>query len=234
MSVWLVTVPNNKENSKTTFTVISNSVKQHCELYRFKTPSLTVGTLDSLIALSDDLAKISTQVEVSCLFVYLVSTCGLLILPCRSFCFSVYDCNSFNLQNVVRKVERQYFEISTPDKDGKPPKPLVVNDVAVDVVFTKFQWNTAQFQTEGKQLGELVSQIQGIAGKTDEELKVLGSTYSEKNLALAAAKRRQIINLSTSEFEDFLAPETIAKLDVLNTDNLLTVTIVVPKSAEQG
>jgi hypothetical protein len=156
------------------------------------------------------------------------------ILPCHSFCFCVYYCNSFNLQNVVRKVERQYFEISTPDKDGKPPKPLVVNDVAVDVVFTKFQWNTAQFQTEGKQLGELVSQIQGIAGKTDEELKVLGSTYSEKNLALAAAKRRQIINLSTSEFEDFLAPETIAKLDVLNTDNLLTVTIVVPKSAEQG
>jgi hypothetical protein len=73
-AVWLVTVPNNKENSKTTFTVISNSVKQHCELYRFKTPSLTVGTLDSLIALSDDLAKISTQVEVSYLSILVISS----------------------------------------------------------------------------------------------------------------------------------------------------------------
>lgn len=64
-TVWLVTVPNNKENAKTTFTVVSNELKSSCELYRFKVPGLTVGTLDTLIALSDDLSKISQQVEVS-------------------------------------------------------------------------------------------------------------------------------------------------------------------------
>jgi hypothetical protein len=67
-TVWLVTVPNNKENAKTTFTVISNELRAACELFRFKVPNLTVGTLDTLIALSDDLSKISQQVEVSSVF----------------------------------------------------------------------------------------------------------------------------------------------------------------------
>lgn len=192
-SVWLVTVPNNKESTKTTFNTISNRVKDSCELFRFKVPELTVGTLDTLIALSDDLGKISTQVE-----------------------------------NVVRKVERQYLELS-----GESPKPLMVNDVTVDAVLNRFQWNTAQFQTEGKQLSELVSQVQAIAGKTDEELKVLSNTYTEKNLALATAKRRQVINLVTSDFEDFLSPEAVAKIDLINTDSLLTITVVVPKALEQ-
>jgi hypothetical protein len=62
--VWLVTVPNNKENGKTIFTAISNQVQSVAEPMRFKFPTLTVGTLDTLIALSDDLSKISTQVEV--------------------------------------------------------------------------------------------------------------------------------------------------------------------------
>lgn len=133
------------------------------------------------------------------------------------------------LKNVVRKVERQYSEIA-----GEKPKALMVNDVSADAIFAKFQWNSAQFQTEGKQLAEIVSQIQGIAAKTDDELKVLSTTYTDKNMAVAAAKRRQVINLATSEFEDFLKPETVAKLDMINTENLLTVTVVVPKALEQG
>jgi hypothetical protein len=63
--VWIVTVPNNKENSKTVFSSISNQLNQGAtQVSRFKIPELVVGTLDSLIALSDDLSKISTQIEV--------------------------------------------------------------------------------------------------------------------------------------------------------------------------
>lgn len=104
----------------------------------------------------------------------------------------------------------------------------------VEAIFNRFEWNAAQFQPEGKQLSELVSQIQGVAVKTDEELKVLSATYTDKNMALAAAKRRQVINLTTSDFEDFLKPEAVAKLDMINSENLLTVMVVVPKALEQG
>lgn len=66
--VWIVTVPNNKENSKTVFSSISNQLNRGAtQVSRFKVPELVVGTLDSLIALSDDLSKISTQIEVGIL-----------------------------------------------------------------------------------------------------------------------------------------------------------------------
>lgn len=92
----------------------------------------------------------------------------------------------------------------------------------------------AQYPHQGKQLTELVAQIQAMAGKNEEELKMLSTSYTEKNLALAAAKRRQVINLSSSDFEDFLTPEKLAKIEVHNTEHLLTLMVVVPKGNEQG
>lgn len=193
--LWLVTLPKNKEKASATFASVADEVQsEHCQLSRFDIPSLVVGTLDSLLALSDDLIKSSALVE-----------------------------------NVVKKVERQYFEIA-----GSEAKPLRVNETAVEAFFKGFQWDFAQYQNQGKQLAELVSQIQGMAGKTEDELKMLSSSFQDKTVALAAAKRRKVVNLSTSDFEDFLKPEDLAKVDFLNTDHLLTITAVVPKASETG
>ena len=65
-SAWLVTVPNRKESPNTTFSAGAGALegKGQCQLYRFEIPELVVGTLDSLMALSDDLNKIGTQIEV--------------------------------------------------------------------------------------------------------------------------------------------------------------------------
>ncbi len=129
----------------------------------------------------------------------------------------------------MRKIERQYAEL-IDDKSQN----LRVNETSVEAYLKKFQWDFASYQYQGKQLGELVGQIQAMAGKTEEELKLLTTSYTDKNLALAASKRRQIINLATSDFEDFLTPEKIAKLDIQNSEHLLTVMVVLPKSLEQG
>jgi len=191
---WLVTVPNRKESPNITFSTVAGSLedKGQCQLYRFEIPELVVGTLDSLLALSDDLNKVGTQIE-----------------------------------NVVRKVERQYVEIA-----AEKATPLRINDKAIEAAFAKFQWDFSQYQCQGKPLSELVSQVQAVAGKTEEELKSIATAYTEKNQALAAAKRRKVINLSTSDFEDFLAPEKIAEVDVYNSETLLTVAVVVPRSLE--
>ncbi len=64
-NILLITVPNNKESAATTFSGIAHQVDlKGGRMNRFETPSLVVGTLDSLMALSDDLSKIGTQVEV--------------------------------------------------------------------------------------------------------------------------------------------------------------------------
>ena len=64
--LWLVTVPNGKGSPDKTYSALRDNVEAtgNCRIHRFDIPSLVVGTLDSLMALSDDLSKINTQVEV--------------------------------------------------------------------------------------------------------------------------------------------------------------------------
>ena len=64
--LWLVSVPNRGESAETTLSTLQNAVAKNsnCKIHRFEIPSLVVGTLDSLMALSDDLTKINVQVEV--------------------------------------------------------------------------------------------------------------------------------------------------------------------------
>jgi hypothetical protein len=67
--LWLVTVPNSKGSkgsSDKTYEALRDNLENPglCRIHRFEMPSLVVGTLDSLMALSDDLSKINSQVEV--------------------------------------------------------------------------------------------------------------------------------------------------------------------------
>jgi hypothetical protein len=61
--IWLVTVPNVGNNNKKTYTSIQELLK-NMKLNEIEIPHLVVGTLDSLIALADELSKICSQAEV--------------------------------------------------------------------------------------------------------------------------------------------------------------------------
>ena len=67
MSYWLVAIPNDDRNPEVTFNKLTSQTvgRGLCEVSKFKIPSkcMKVGTLDSLMALSDDLAKIDTATE---------------------------------------------------------------------------------------------------------------------------------------------------------------------------
>ena len=158
--------------------------------------TLKVGTLDSLMQLTDDLVKISV-----------------------------------NVQNVVHKIERQYLEIA-----GANPKRLLVNSkFTPEKYFDDFEWDEARYGTTGedKTLASIVACIQGIASKADEELKKVSSIYSDKNLALQALQRRKVVNIMTSDFEDFITPKRVSELEFHNTDSLTTLMVVFPKQLEQ-
>lgn len=126
-------------------------------------------------------------------------------------------------------MERQYTEMS-----GAKVEPLRVHETSVEAYLQRFQWDYAQYQHQGRQLSELVSQIQAMAGKIDEDLKTLSTSYTEKTLALANTKRKKIINLATSDLEDFLTPRDMSRIDLLDTEHLLTVFVVVPLAIESG
>ena len=77
-------------------------------------------------------------------------------------------------------------------------------------------------------MNEIISQIQLSSAKAEDELKKLASVYNEKQLAYSTLQRRKVINMSLSEFEDFLTVEEVARLDLIDSDSLLTVTVAVP------
>lgn len=191
--LWLVTIPNRRESPDATFNALQSNIT-NCKIHRFEIPSLTVGTLDSLMALSDDLTKINGQVE-----------------------------------NVVRKIERQYADLI--GADGEPLR--AANEMPMDAFLRNFQWDYARYRYQGRQLQDIVSQVQTMVTKADDELKKLSITYHEKVQAAGAIQRKRTINLITSDFEDFLAPEQVARFEFLNTEYLQTVAIVVPSNVEQ-
>lgn len=191
--LWLVTVPNRGESPEGTYTSLQRLIPAS-KIHRFEIPGLVVGTLDSLMALSDDLTKINTQVE-----------------------------------TVVRKIERQYADVSGADGD-----PLrAANEMAVDNYLRNFQWDYSRYRFQGRQLPDLVSQVQTMVAKVDDELKKLSITYNEKLQHLSLVQRKKTTNLVTSDLEDFLPADIGAKHEFLNSEFLLTVLVVVTSNSEQ-
>jgi V-ATPase subunit C len=73
-----------------------------------------------------------------------------------------------------------------------------------------------------------------MAARDDEDLKKLAIKYNEKTLVLSTLQRKKTINVSTSDFEDFMKPGSVARLDLIDSETLLTVMVVVPLSLEKG
>jgi hypothetical protein len=65
-----------------------------------------------------------------------------------------------------------------------------------------------------------------MVAKVEEDLKTLSVSYTEKTLASTNAVRKRVVNIMTSDFEDFLTPEDVARLDV-------GLGVAVPKGAEE-
>lgn len=63
MHYWLVSAPAENGSKEETWKKLNNATAELSENYKLKIPELRVGTLDSLMSLSDDLDRIDRQVE---------------------------------------------------------------------------------------------------------------------------------------------------------------------------
>jgi hypothetical protein len=98
----------------------------------------------------------------------------------------------------------------------------------------QFHWDTARHRQTNTSLSEIVSNIQQTVASADEELKKLSVSYSEKNQAYSALLRKKTVNLSTSDFEDFLTPEIASRVGNNDSEFITTVAVVVPLAIESG
>jgi V-type H+-transporting ATPase subunit C len=198
--MWLVSLPYpaDQSESEAELTRISKRLSSDGlgRIFPFELPMLSVGTLDILMGLSDDIVKLNLQVE-----------------------------------GVLKKLERQYLEAAGPGSTDQ----MRVNGVNVSTYLKDFHWDIARFRYSSVTIADIICQIQAIAAGIDEESKRLTATLGEKTQTLSLMQRKRLVNLSTSDFEDFLSIQEMNDIQCsrIDSDIFQTVAIAVPVNLEE-
>jgi V-type H+-transporting ATPase subunit C len=97
----------------------------------------------------------------------------------------------------------------------------------------QFAWDYAKYPNR-RPLKELVSIITSGVSATEEELRQLGNSFSDKMQALADAQRKRTGNLLVADLNDVLTPESMRDVQIIDTEYLKTVFVAVPKGLEKN
>lgn len=173
------------------------------EMFKFEVPSLTVGTLDSLMQLSDEMGKTDQIVES-------------IVRKIEKTAHELSDRN----------------KIGTTSASTATADALTVGGVPATRYIQQFAWDSAKFPSR-RPLKELVTLIAGGVSAFDEELKQLMVSYGDKTTALTEAKRRKGGNLMSTDLNEVLTPDIMSKVTVTDTEYLKTLFIAIPKSGKE-
>jgi V-type H+-transporting ATPase subunit C len=172
-------------------------------MFKFEVPSLMVGTLDSLMQLSDEMGKTDQIVES-------------IVRKIEKTAHELSDRN---------KVGATTTSTATTDA-------LTVGGVPATRYIQQFAWDSAKYPSR-RPLKELVTLIAGGVSAFDEELKQLMVSYGDKTAALTEAKRRKGGNLMSADLNELLTPDIMSKVTVTDTEYLKTIFIAIPKSGKE-
>lgn len=174
------------------------------EMFKFEVPSLTVGTLDSLMTLSDEMGKTDQIVES---IVRKIEKTAHELSDRRSGGSSGHNTNT--------------------------SEALSVGGVPATRYIQQFAWDSAKYPNR-RPLKELVTLIAGGVAAFDEELKQLMTSYSDKVTALSDMKRRKGGNLMSADLNDILTSEIMSSVTITDTEYLKTIFIAIPKAVKDS
>uniref|UniRef100_A0A1W7RBM9 V-type proton ATPase subunit C n=1 Tax=Agkistrodon contortrix contortrix TaxID=8713 RepID=A0A1W7RBM9_AGKCO len=188
---WLISAPGDKTNLFAWDRM--NTVTSKANLSsnsKFAIPDLKVGTLDTLVGLSDELGKLDSFAE-----------------------------------SVIKKIAQYIGEVLEDSKD-KVQENLLANGVDLISYLTKFEWDMAKYPIKQplKNISEgLAKQITQI----EADMKSRAAVYNNIKGNLQNLERKTIGNLLTRTLTDIVNKEDF----VLNSEYLITLLVVVPKSS---
>jgi len=194
---WIVSLPLNGSSADESWATLQRHTGGSQDLavnYRLACPELRVGTLDSLLALSDDLVKVNALAE-----------------------------------QVVEKVRRQYGELGeatgTSASTAAPREGLLVEGEMPERFLTTFEWDEARNPAR-RALKETVEKLTERTTRMDEEFKLkCGQLSTSKNhLSAVVRKTGGATNVDL---------EAIDQEDIVQTENLTTLIVSVPKMRSQ-
>ncbi|QPG73619.1 hypothetical protein FOA43_000931 [Brettanomyces nanus] len=176
------------------------------ELTKYKLPAFKVGTLDSLVEQSDELAKTDTQLHSS--ITKVLEIVG-------------------NVQSGVSEAGNSHT--GTTSSSSMPLPMMKINNKPIDVFFESFQWNTSRYRLD-KSTEELIKTISDEALNLDSDLKNAYSSYNSARSNLLAAQRKQTGDLTVKSLHDVVNKDNF----VIGSEHLTTDLLVVPKSLKKS
>jgi len=203
---WMISAPKTRED---TFNTLNKQIGEENDFstnYRFQVPDLKVGTLDSLMSLSDELHKIDAFVEQAA----------------RKVAAMLFDV----LEDPNEAAQQKASNVNPQKKDPKM-ESLTINNNNVDTYITFFRWDEAKYPTN-QHLKLLVDTIQAQVGKLDDELKIKGGEYNALVYAISAEERKVGGNFLIRDLSDVVKPN-----HVISTEYLTTLFVAVPRMFEK-
>jgi V-type H+-transporting ATPase subunit C len=205
---WLIAVPNENKNEQATRGKLAARTKQFCDVRAFSLPTLKVGTLDALVQLSDETSKIDAFLE---------QTSKKLERTASDLVRSAPDANSAS-----------GGASTTASKGPAPMVELKINDMSPDDYIQRWQWDEKRYSSKNRSIGQLTDGIYKDALKADEELKIKMAEFNDLKSNLLASERKETGSLLVKPLGPY-----IKKSDIIETEHLTTLFIVVPKNKEQ-
>jgi len=196
---WVISIPNNALSAHG-LEGLKARVRNFCiSVQRFNIPNLRVGTLDSLMALSDELVKKDQFLEITTKKI---------------------------ARQLVDLYVNENMNSGAAPKGAKQEKiALMVNGVNVDTYLHQFQWDEAKYKLSSP-LSDIVDAIMSTVAKLDEELRAKSSSYQQLAGNLLAEKRKKAGNLLVRDFTELVQQNPDIYVD---SPNLVTLFVVVSK-----
>jgi V-type H+-transporting ATPase subunit C len=208
--LWLIAVPT--DNSATvTFDKLNTrtAAKNLSENFRFSIPTLKVGTLDTLMKLSDSVATGDSEAE------QLVKKLQ------RTYIDLIDDENSF------AKIDGEATGHDGSDGVAMAGSVLLVNDLNPREYVQEFKWDAARFPLQAD-LQILAQMITDLNDQYAEDLKKNWSRYSETKTTLVTLRRKNQGSLLLRPLSGLIDPD-----DCIEGEYLSSLMIVVPDQREQ-
>jgi hypothetical protein len=211
--LWLIAVPTDSSATITQEKLAArSSTKKLSDNFRFLIPDLKVGTLDTLMTLSDTLSNVDSESEQ-------------LVKKVQKTFFDLLDD-----ETVFSKIDGD----AGPDDDGdvkndenaRAQRALLVNDQQPIQYLQEFMWDGARFPLQ-TDLPSLSKNIQELVDQYSEDLKRNWGKYTETKTALLTLRRKYQGSLLLRPLAGLVDPE-----DFVEGEYLTTLMVVVPENRE--
>uniref|UniRef100_A0A8B9K1C5 V-type proton ATPase subunit C n=1 Tax=Astyanax mexicanus TaxID=7994 RepID=A0A8B9K1C5_ASTMX len=208
---WLISAPGEKTCQQTWDKMnIATTQSNLSTNSKFSIPDLKVGTLDVLVGLSDELAKLDSFVEsvVKKLAQYMTDV----------------------LEDSRDKVQENLLANGGMGKKNLKYTNPCVNTcfLAVDLItyVTRFQWDMAKYPIK-QSLKNILEIVSKQVTQIDNDLKARASAYNSIKGNLQNLERKNAGSLLTRSLADIVKKEDF----VLDSEYLITMIVVVPKTS---